>query len=105
MYSTYLCHLEVQGVVGLCSRAHIPQLHGLPVGWRCWLGQAHRSEPVFVLHDVAAFPTLSHVKRRHIEYRAAAPLLTTATPTDAWEPSEHNGFHYDVAPHDNASSC
>jgi hypothetical protein len=50
------------------------------VGRRSGLGRAHRSDPVFVLHDVTAFPTLSHVKRRYIESRAAASLLPTTTP-------------------------
>jgi hypothetical protein len=56
------------------------------------LGQTHSGDPVFVLHGVAAFPTLSHVKRRYIESRAAASLQPT-TPIDAWEPNEHHVYH------------
>jgi hypothetical protein len=31
------------------------------VGRRSVLGQAHRGDPVFVLHDAEALPALSHV--------------------------------------------
>jgi hypothetical protein len=95
---TYLCHLEVQGVVGLCPWTQVPQLHRFSVGRRSGLGRAQRSDPVFVLHDVAAFPTLSHVKRRYIESRAAASLLPTTTPTDSWEPNEHHGPCDNISP-------
>jgi len=97
--STYLCHLEMQWIIGLRPCAQVPQFHGLPVGWWSWLGQTHSSDPVFVLHGVAAFPTLSHVKRRYIESRAAASLQPT-TPTDAWEPNEHHVYHDKIPPKD-----
>jgi len=98
-YSTYLCHLEMQWIIGLRPCAQVPQFHGLLVGWWSWLGQTHSSDPVFVLHGVAAFPTLSHVKRRYIESRAAASLQPT-TPTDAWEPNEHNFYHDKISSKD-----
>jgi hypothetical protein len=63
------------------------------------LGQTHSSDPVFVLHGVAAFPTLSHVKRRYIESRAAASLQPT-TPTDACEPNEHQVYHDKISSKD-----